>query len=103
MTGLRVTIGVLGAAGFVAGLLIGRPAVLAPLFVLGIVAFILAAGCLAADLLPLRPAYAVTSGLALVDAVVMTLAGQASRLLALAAALGLVVLSAAPRLIRLRE
>ena len=56
MTGLRVTIGVLGAAGFVAGLLVGRPAVLAPLFVLGIVAFILAAGCLAADLLPLgRP------------------------------------------------
>jgi hypothetical protein len=40
---------------------------------------------------------------ALVDAAVMTLAGQVSRLLALAAALGLVVLSAAPRLIRLRE
>jgi hypothetical protein len=101
MTGLRVTIGVLGVAGFVAGLLIDRPAVLAPLFAFGVVAFILAAGCLAADLLPLRPVYAATSGLALVDAVVMTLAGQASRLLALAAALGLVLLSAAPRLTRL--
>src|SRR5437764_15250106 len=102
MTGLRVTIGALGAAGLVARLVIGRPAVLAPLFVLEIVAFILAAGCLAAGLLPLQPAYAVTSGLALVDAVVLTLAGQASRPLALAAALGLVLLSAAPRLTRLR-
>ena len=66
MTGLRVTIGVLGAAGLVSGLLIDPPAVLAPLFAFGVVAF----------------------------------AGQASRILAVVAALALVLLSAAPRLIR---
>ena len=100
MTGLRVAIGALGATGFVAGLLIAPPAVLALLFLCGIVAFVVAAGCLAADLLPLRPVYAVTSGLALIDAVLMAVAGQASRPLALVAALALVLLSAGPRLIR---
>jgi hypothetical protein len=100
VTGLRVTLGVLGAAGLVAGLLIDRPTVLFPLLALGIVAFVVAAGCLAGDLLPLRPVYAVTSGLALIDAVLMAVAGQASRPLALVAALALVLLSAGPRLIR---
>ena len=52
------------------------------------------------DLLPLRPVYAATSGLALIDAVLMAVAGQASRILAVVAALALVLLSAAPRLIR---
>ena len=102
MTGLRVAIGALGATGFVAGLLIAPPAVLAPLFVCGIVAFVVAAGCLAADLLPLRPVYAFTSGLALIAAVLMAVGGQVSRTLAVVAALALVLLSAAPRLIRLR-
>ncbi len=100
MTGLRVTLGILGAAGVAAGLLIGRPAVLFPLAALGIVAFVVAAGCLAADLLPLRRAYAVTSGLALIDAVLLVVAGQASRPLAVVAAAALVALSAAPRVIR---
>ncbi|HKV68009.1 MAG TPA: hypothetical protein VJN72_07955 [Gaiellales bacterium] len=103
MTGLRITYGVLGAAGLAAGLLISRPAVLAPLFILGAVGFVIAFGCLAADLLPLRPVYAATSGLALVDAVLMAIAGQISRTLALIAALVLVLLSAAPRLIRARR
>jgi hypothetical protein len=102
MTGLRVAIGALGATGFVAGLLIAPPAVLAPLFVCGIAAFVVAAGCLAADLLPLRPVYAATSGLALIDAALMTVAGQVSTTLAVGAALALVLLSAAPRLIRAR-
>jgi hypothetical protein len=102
MTGLRVTIGVLGAAGFAAGLLIDPPAVLAPLFLCGIVAFVVAAGCLAADLLPLRPVYAATSGLALIDAALMAVAGEVSRAMAVVAALVLVLLSAAPRLIRAR-
>ena len=61
-----------------------------PLAALGIVAFVVAAGCLAADLLPLRPANAATSGLALVDAVLLVVAGQASRPLAVVAAAALV-------------
>ena len=75
---------------------------LAPLAVLGIVAFVIAAGCLAADLLPLRRARGCRSALALVDAVVIAIAGQTSRLPALVPALVLVLLSAAPRLIRTR-
>ena len=99
MTGLRVTLGVLGGAAAAAGLLIGRPAVFFPLALLGIVAFIVAAGNLAADLLPLRRVHAATSALALLDAVALVLAGQASRALAVVAALALVALSAAPRFI----
>jgi hypothetical protein len=100
MTGLRVALGVIGAAAAAAGLLIGRPAVFFPLALLGIVAFVVAAGCLAGDLLPLRRAHAATSALALLDAVALVLAGQASRALAVVAALALLGLSAAPRLIR---
>jgi hypothetical protein len=100
MTGLRATLGVIGAAAAAAGLLIGRPAVFFPLVLLGIAAFVVAAGCLAADLLPLRRAHAVTSALALVDAVLLVAAGQMSRVLAVVAALALLALSAAPRLIR---
>jgi hypothetical protein len=100
MTGLRVALGVIGAAAAAAGLLIGRPAVFFPLALLGIVAFVVAAGCLAGDLLPLRRAHAATSALALLDAVALVLAGQASRAVAVVAALALLGLSAAPRLIR---
>jgi hypothetical protein len=100
VTPLRVTLGVIGAAAAAASLLIGRPAVFFPLALLGIVAFVVAAGCLAADLLPLRRAQAATSALSLLDAVALVLAGQASRGLAVVAALALVGLSAAPRLIR---
>jgi hypothetical protein len=100
VTPLRVTLGVIGAAAAAAGLLIGRPAVFFPLALLGIVAFIAAAGCLAGDLLPLRPVHAATSALSLIDAVALVLAGQASQALAVLAALALVGLSAAPRLIR---
>jgi hypothetical protein len=99
MTGLRVTLGVIGVAAAIAGLLIGPPAVFFPLALLGIVAFVVAAGSLAADLLPLRWAHAATSALALLDAVALVLAGQASRALAVVAALALVALSAAPRFI----
>ena len=100
MTSLRIILGVIGAAATAAGLLIGRPAVSFPLALLGIVAFIVAAGCLAGDLLPLRRIHAATSGLALLDAVALVLAGRGSRALAVVAALALLALSAAPRLVR---
>ncbi|HEY2788633.1 MAG TPA: hypothetical protein VGI72_04210 [Gaiellales bacterium] len=98
MTGLRVTLAAFGAAAAVAAALIGRPQVFAPLAVLGIAAFVVAAGCLAADLLPLRRGHALCSALSLADAILLALGGQLSRLPALAPALVLVLLQAAPAL-----
>jgi hypothetical protein len=96
VTGLRVTLAVLGTVAILAAAVIGRPQVLAPLAVLGILAFVVAAGCLAADLLPLRRRCAACSALSLADAVVLALGGQLSRLLELAPAILLVVLQAVP-------
>jgi hypothetical protein len=98
VTGLRVALAVLGAAAALAASLIGRPQVLALLAVAGIVAFVVAAGCLAADLLPVRRRHALCSALSLADAVVLALGGQLSRLLELVPAILLVLLQAAPRL-----
>jgi hypothetical protein len=98
VTGLRVALAVLGTAAALAAGLIGRPQVLAPLVVAGILAFVVAAGCLAADLLPLRRRHALCSALSLADAVVLALGGQLSRLLELVPAILLVLLQAAPGL-----
>jgi hypothetical protein len=98
VTGLRITLAALGAAATVAAALLGRPQVLALLAVLGIVAFVVAAGCLAADLLPLRQGHALCSALSLADAVVVALGGQLSRLPVLVPAILLVLLQAAPAL-----
>ncbi len=96
MTGLRVTLAALGAAAAVAAAVIGRPQVFAPLAVLGIAAFVVAAGCLAADLLPLRRGHALCSALSLAVALLLALGSQLSRLPALAPAIALVLLQAAP-------
>ena len=98
MTGLRITLAALGAAAFAAAALIGRPQVFAPLAVLGIAAFVVAAGCLAADLLPLRRGHALCSALSLADAILLAVGGQFTRLPAIAPALVLVLLQAAPAL-----
>jgi hypothetical protein len=96
VTGLRVTLAAIGAAAILTAAAIGRPQVLAPLAVLGIVAFVVAAGCLAADLLPLRRRHAVCSALSLADSVALALGGQVARPLELVPAILLVVLQAAP-------
>jgi hypothetical protein len=98
VTGLRATLAAIGVAAVAAGAAIGRPQVLLPLAVLGIVAFVVAAGCLAADLLPLRGRHAACSGLSLVDAVALALGGQVARVLDVVPAILLVLLQAAPRL-----
>ena len=55
------------------------PQVFAFTGIAGIVAFVLAAGCLAADAIPYRPAHAAAAALTLVDAVVLAVGGQGDR------------------------
>jgi hypothetical protein len=96
MTGLRVTLALIGTAALLAAAAIGRPTVLLPLAVLGIAAFVVSAGCLAADLIPLRGRYAVCSALSLADALALALGGQVSQHLVLVPAVLLIALQAAP-------
>ncbi len=96
MTGLRVTLAGLGIVAVAAVAVVGRPQVLAILGVAGILAFVVSAGCLAADLLPLRRRHAVCSGLSLADAVVLAIGGQLSPVLELAPAIVLIVLQIGP-------
>ena len=98
MTGLRVTLAALGVTAAVAAALIGRPQVFAPLAVVGIAAFVVAAGCLAADLLPLRRRHALCSALSLADAVLLAVGSQLSWLPELVPAIVLVLLQVAPAL-----
>jgi hypothetical protein len=96
VTGLRVTLAVLGIVAIAAVAVVGRPQVLAILTVAGILAFVVSAGCLAADLLPLRRRHALCSGLSLADAVVLAIGGQLTPYLELAPAIALVLLQIAP-------
>jgi hypothetical protein len=98
VTGLRITLAVLGAVATAAAAAVGRPQVLAILGVAGILAFVVSAGCLAADLLPLRRRHAVCSALSLADAIVLAIGGQLSPVLELAPAIVLVVLQVIPGL-----
>jgi hypothetical protein len=96
VTGLRVTLALLGLVAIAALAVVGRPQVLAILAVAGILAFVVSAGCLAADLLPLRRRHALCSALSLADAVVLAIGGQLSPFLELAPAIVLVALQIAP-------
>jgi hypothetical protein len=96
VTGLRVTLAVVGLAALVAAAALGRPQVFLPLVVCGIVGFVVAAGCLAADLVPLRGTHAACSALSMAVAIVLALGGQAAPLLDVAPAVVLIALQAAP-------
>jgi hypothetical protein len=96
MIGLRVTLAAIGVAALLATAAIGRPTVLLPLAVLGIAAFVVSAGCLAADLIPLSGRRAVCSALSLADALALALGGQESQHLVLVPAVLLIALQAAP-------
>ena len=62
----------------------------------GIVAFVLAAGCLAADAIPYRPAHFAAAALALVDAVVLAVGGRAIGIPVIVPAALLLLLQVAP-------
>lgn len=69
-------LGALGAAATVAAAAIGAPQSFAITGPAGIVAFVVAAGCLAADMVPYRPVHAALAAASAADAVLLALGGQ---------------------------
>jgi hypothetical protein len=92
----RAGLGLVGAAATVAALLVQEPGVYAFTGIAGIVAFVLAAGCLAADAIPYRPAHAAAAALSLVDAVVLAVGGRALGIPVIVPAAVLLLLQLAP-------
>jgi hypothetical protein len=69
-------LGALGAAATAAALTIQAPQVFSITGPAGIVAFIVAAGCLAADAVPYRPLRAAAAAASIADAVLLAVGGQ---------------------------
>ena len=92
----RVALGALGVAATAAALAVRPPQVFAFTGIAGIVAFVLAAGCLAADAIPYRPVHAAAAALTLVDAVVLAVGGRAIGIPVVVPAALLVLLQLAP-------
>jgi hypothetical protein len=89
-------LGTLGAVATAAALAVEPPGVFAFTGLAGIVAFVVAAGCLAADTIPLRPAHAAAAVLSLGDAVLLAVGGRSLGIPALVPALALLLLQPAP-------
>ena len=92
----RVALGLVGAIATAAALLVQEPQVFAITGIAGIVAVVLAAGCLAADAIPYRPVHAAAAALSIVDAVVLAVGGRAVGIPVLVPALVLLLLQLAP-------
>lgn len=92
----RLALGLVGAAATAAAVLVQEPQVFAFTGIAGIVAFVLAAGCIAADAVPYRPAHATAAALSLVDAVVLAVGGRAIGIPVIVPAVLLVLLQLAP-------
>ena len=92
----RVALGLVGAAASAAAVLVQEPQVFAFTGIAGIVAFVLAAGCLAADAIPYRPAHAAAAALSLADAVVLAVGGRAIGIPVIVPAVLLLLLQLAP-------
>ena len=92
----RIVLGALGAAATVAAIAIPPPGVLGFTFLAGIAAFVVAAGCLAADVIPYRPVHAAASALSMASAVVLAVGGRAVGLPVILPAVVLVILQLAP-------
>ena len=92
----RIALAALGAAGTVAALAVQPPQVFAFTGIAGIAAFVLAAGCLAADMVPYRPAHALAAALSLADAVVLAVGGRAIGIPVIVPAVLLLLLQLAP-------
>jgi hypothetical protein len=69
-------LGALGAAATVAAATIAAPQTFSITGPAGIVAFVVAAGCLAADTIPYRPLHATLAAASAADAVLLALGGQ---------------------------
>jgi hypothetical protein len=92
----RIALAALGAAGTVAALAVQPPQVFAFTGIAGIAAFVLAAGCLAADMVPYRPLHALAAVLSLADAVLLAVGGRALGIPVLVPAVLLMLLQLAP-------
>ena len=92
----RVALGLVGAVATVAAVLVKEPDVFAFTGIAGICAFVLAAGCLAADAIPFRPAHAAAAALSLIDAVVLSVGGRAIGIPVIWPAVALLLLQLAP-------
>lgn len=92
----RVALGLVGAVATVAAVLVKEPDVFAFTGIAGICAFVLAAGCLAADAIPFRPAHAAAAALSLIDAVVLAVGGRAIGIPVIWPAVALLLLQLAP-------
>jgi hypothetical protein len=92
----RIALGALGVAATVAALAVQPPQVFAFTGIAGIVAFVLAAGCLAGDAIPYRPAHAAAAALTLVDAVLLAVGGRAIGIPVIIPAALLLLLQLAP-------
>ena len=92
----RLALGLVGAIATAAALLVQEPQVFAITGIAGIVAVVLAAGCLAADTIPYRPAHAAASALTLVDAVALAVGGRAIGIPVVVPAALLLLLQLAP-------
>ncbi len=92
----RAALGLVGAVSTAAALLVQEPQVFAITGIAGIVAVVLAAGCLAADAIPYRPAHSAAAALSIVDAVVLAFAGRAIGIPVLVPAVVLLLLQLAP-------
>jgi hypothetical protein len=92
----RVALGLVGGLATAVAVLVQEPQVFAFTGIAGIVAFVIAAGCLAADAVPYRPAHAAAAALSLVDAVVLAFCGRAIEIPVIVPAALLLMLQLAP-------
>jgi hypothetical protein len=92
----RIALAALGAAATAAALAVQPPQVFAFTGIAGIAAFVLAAGCLAADMVPYRPLHALAAVLSLADAVLLAVGGRALGIPVLVPAVLLLLLHLAP-------
>jgi hypothetical protein len=92
----RIALAALGAAATAAALAVQPPQAFAFTGIAGIAAFVLAAGCLAADMVPYRPLHALAAVLSLADALLLAVGGRALGIPVLVPAVILLLLQLAP-------
>jgi hypothetical protein len=92
----RIVLGALGAIATAAALAVETPQVYTFTGLAGLIAFIVAAGCLAADAVPYRPAHLAASAASMVDAVLLVVGARVVGIPVIAPAALLLVLQLAP-------